>query len=765
MPPEDPITPSAQATPGVLTGRFLAISALLVGLIVLIYGQTLRFGFVSYDDTWFITENPIVSEGLSWKSVGWALTAGVSKDEIHADFWRPLSLLSHMVDVELFGMEAAGHHAMSVLFHAAASISLLGAFLSLTGRFWPSAFVAVVFAVHPLHVESVAWVAERKDVLSGLFFVLTLWAYAAYAKARPSPCRYLLVTALFGLGLASKPMVVTLPAVLLLLDFWPLERWGRRPLPRLVLEKLPWFGMSLAVVLVTAGGPGPNETMSAGVPLAWRAANALTSYGAYLRQTFWPEGMVPFYPHPGTSLSASEITLAGVTLAGVTGALVALRRQRYLAVGWLWFLGVLLPVIGLMQSGNQARADRYTYLAMTGVCVMLAWGLSDLFASLRHRRAILGAVMLAVVGALVPLSHHQVGVWRSDVDLWSHTLAKTSGNYVAHNNLGHALARLGRTEEAKAHYRAAIEIHPGYAKAYANLGALLASEGELDHAITLHRHALELQPKLPSALNNLGHALLQAGQTTEALGLFEQALKGSADPDILNNYGNALLSLGRLEEGIATYRSLIARHPNHADAHNNLSYALLQKGEARQALEQAARARELRPGFAEAHLQSGNACLAQGLVEEAIAQFTQALAIRPNLLEAHNNLAVALTRAGRVGEALAHYEPVLASQPQNAQLHLTVAWLLATNPDRTGRDGRRALAIARAIVEAFGDHDPQVLRTLAAAQAESGDFVGAAKSAHQALAAAGAASRSDLVSDLQRELRLYGLSQAHTPAP
>jgi protein O-mannosyl-transferase len=490
----------------------LAVSAFLLLAVALVFGQTAGHQFVEFDDPDYVFENPPVARGVTAEGITWAFT------QFYAANWHPLTWLSHMVDCQLFGPDHAGrHHLTSVLLHALSAVILFLVVRQMTGDLWPSAFAALLFAIHPLHVESVAWVAERKDVLSGLFFMLTLGAYVGYARRPFSLFRYLLVTALFALGLMAKPMLVTLPFVLLLLDYWPLGRgteqgaWSTEPIGKgivpspfsllqapgsVLLEKLPWFGLAAASCVVTQLAQQKVAVASLkDCPFAWRVANALDSWVIYLRQFLYPADLAAYYPHPQNSLPMAEILGAVVLLIGISLAVLAFRRTcPFLLVGWAWYLGMLVPVIGLVQIGFQARADRYTYLPQIGLYIAAAWGAAHFAGQSPPRRRAIGMIGALAAAGLIICAWQQAAYWKDNETIWRHTVACTSKNSLGEVNFAVALAQRGEFDEAIEHCQAALKIDSGDAKTHAVLGAVLASSGRIDEGIVHLRKALEIKP-------------------------------------------------------------------------------------------------------------------------------------------------------------------------------------------------------------------------------------------------------------------------------
>ncbi len=515
------------------------ISVGLVLLVASVFGQVAGHDFVDLDDGEYVYTNPAVLRGLSTETVAWAFTTS------HAANWHPLTWLSHALDVTLFGSWPGGHHLTSVALHAANAVLLFLVLHGMTGAFWRSALVGALFAIHPLHVESVAWVAERKDVLSTLFGLLALGAYRRHVE-RPSAARWLGVLALYALSLLSKPMWVTLPFVLLLLDYWPL---ARRESPRtLVFEKLPLFALaalsSVATWLAQSGAGALANGLA--YPLRERLLNAPIAVAQYLKQTLLPSGLAVFYPHPASvhqGVSMVQATAAVVVLLALTAACVWPERRRpYLAVGWLWFLGMLVPVLGLVQVGSQARADRYTYVPLIGVFIALAWLAGDLHAAWPRARPIVAAACAGIVVALALGAHAQTARWRSPETLYGHALAVTEGNWLAWNNLGMSRLERGELGGAMTAFESAARIKPDYADAWYNAGVALWRQGDHSRAGAAYTEALRLDPENADAWVNLGLTHQAFRQGAEAIRCFRRALEvRPADPI-------ALEALRRLEE-------------------------------------------------------------------------------------------------------------------------------------------------------------------------------------------------------------------------
>ena len=616
-----------------------------------IYAQVRDFDFVNYDDPDYTVGNPHVRQGITAQGLEWALT---SHDGAN---WFPLTRVSHMLDFQFFGSDSGWHHLHSVLLHALSAV-LLGLFFArATGARWRSALVAYIWALHPLHVESVAWVAERKDVLSAVFWFATLIAYVWYVQ-RPGWGRYLVVASGLCLGLMAKPMVVTLPLVLLFLDYWPLERFEKQR-RKAILEKIPLLVLSGAAAAITYLVQEHAGAVKA-LPLLTRLANATSSYAIYILKTFWPTRMAVFYPYP-RDFAWFPVLAAGLSLVAVTAAVIRLRnRAPYLLTGWGWFIVTLLPVIGLVQAGGQARADRYMYIPMVGILVMLVWGAADLLA---HLRATAAEVPLAAAAclafALVSLT--QTGYWRNSETLFRHALAVTENNALANHNLGsYLMASPERLAEALPYLETAVRINPDSPPAHTDLGSALAKTGRLPEAIVQFEAAINLAPDAPVPHNNLGSALTQEGRASEAIAEFQTALR--LDPD----YDEARRNLAVAQAGDSA--------PDHASR----GISLLKSGDAVGAIAELQIAVRLNPNDAEAENNLGVA-LARfpARQSEAITHFEAAIRARPDFADAHYNLGVALSGIpGRVPEAIHHLEEANRLRP-DPELERAIAQLRA----------------------------------------------------------------------------------------
>jgi tetratricopeptide (TPR) repeat protein len=698
-----------------------------------VYFPVFQNELVDYDDDYYISQNPNLKLGLSAEGLRWAFT------ESYGANWYPLTWISLMVDYELFGISAPAFHGMNLALHAASAVLLFFVFLRMTGALAPSAFIAGVFALHPTHVESVAWAAERKDVLSALFWMLTLWAYARYAE-KPAARRFALVALFLALGLLSKPMVVTLPFVLLLLDVWPLGRLGESSFARLALEKAPLFALVFVSSVVTflaqraEGAVQPLQTYSFGV----RLANALVAYVAYIGKAFFPARLSPYYPHPGEGLPLWQALAAFVALAGATFLAVALARRserlRFLPVGWLWYLGTLVPVIGLVQVGQQAMADRYTYLPYIGLSIVVAFGLAEIV----KRGPVLVAIGAACLVAMAVTASAQVRIWRDSVTLFEHTLRVTDQNALAHINLGIAYLNRRRLEDAERELANAIEIHPGAAEAHAGLGAVRAAQGRVEEALESYRAALRLDPGSSSTHRELASLLLARGETSQALvhfregsalaprdgdalvdlavGLsregkhdeadakFEEASRRAVDePRLHQNWGAVLLERGEIEEAAKHFEKAIALRPEYAAARFSAAEVAMRRGDFARASSHLREIVRTEPENERAQFQLGLALANGGNLDEAYAAFEKARSLNPNRADTHYSLGLALARLGDLDRAMEHFRAAVALAPENPEAHYSLGLALAGkgNLDAAVASYRRAVELAPDYAEAF----------------------------------------------------------------
>ncbi|MBC8198731.1 MAG: tetratricopeptide repeat protein [Desulfobacteraceae bacterium] len=661
-----------QKTPFFTLRREGVVCLFLALTVLAVYWQVGNHEFVNYDDRDYITENQHVQAGLTLKSIAWAFTS------THASNWHPLTWLSHMLDCQVYGLNSGGHHFTSVFFHILNSILLFLVFKRMTGAFWESAFVAALFAVHPLHVESVAWVAERKDVLSTFFWMLTMGAYILYIQ-NPGIKKYLLTVLLFALGLMAKPMLITLPFVLLLLDYWPLGRLNKRShaFP-LLWEKIPLFVLAAASSIVTffvQQSGGAVRSLDA-LPLFVRISNALVSYISYIVKMILPHNMAILYPHP-KDFSIWQVAGACLLLVFISFmAVKTFKRRPYFLVGWLWYLGTLVPVIGLVQVGSQSMADRYTYVPLTGIFIIIAWGISDLAARWRYKKEGLAAATAVFLSVLMVITWFQVRHWTNSITLFKHAINVTANNSVAHNNLGVAFADQGKIAEAIKHYTETLRIRPSYANAHNNIGNALADQGKISEAIKHYIEALRIRPDFAKAHNNIGNALADQGKISEAIKHYIEALR--IRPDFAkahNNIGNALADQGKISEAIKHYVEALRIRPNYAKARNNMGNALADQGRVSEAIKYYTEALRIRPNDAKTHNNLGSTLADQGKTSEAVKHYTEALRINPDFVEARSNLEKVSAILNEIDEAVKRVQKLLKVNAEDPRLHYDLGTL------------------------------------------------------------------------------------------
>jgi tetratricopeptide (TPR) repeat protein len=851
------------------------IAALLALVTIGLYWPATSHDFiVNFDDDLVVTSNVHVQGGLNWEGVKWAFFNPVNS------IWNPLTILSHMLDCQLFGLKPWGHHLTSMLLHAVNTVLVFVLLQQLTGARWRSAMVAVLFGLHPLHVESVAWVAERKDMLSTCFGLLALIFYAGYTrrvtsdrcqvtgpeKVIPAPVLsrvtclpvevplggtkaghpaffYALALLFFALGLMSKPMLVTWPFVMLLLDYWPLERFKLSNVWQLVTEKIPFFALMVTMSIVTFVVQKQANILASveNLPLSARSGNALISYCRYLGKLFWPTDLAVIYPHPGYLYLHPEywpmeqVLLAGGLILGIT-VLFIVKKGRYpfLLMGWLWYCGTLVPAIQLVQTGEHAMADRYAYIPSLGVLILAIWGAYELTRRWRYHEMALSVTGCAAIVLCLGMTWQQLGYWKDNETLFRHALEVTENNYVAHNGLGFALGMKGQTDEAINQFQEAIRLAPDFAKPHNNLGFALDEKGQTDEAIDQFLEAIKLEPDLAEAHNNLGAALGRKGQTDEAINQFQEAIR--LNPDFVkahNNLGTAFLKKDQIDEAISQFVDVIRLNPNFVEAHYVLGTALSRKGQTDEAIDQFQEAIRLKPDFVEAHYNLGTALGMKGQTDEAINQFQEAIRLKPNFFEAHYNLGTALGRKGQIDGAISQYREtiqlkpdfadahgnlakLLATQgkldeavkeyqrtlelvpdsaqahykfgqalqgqrnfeaamkeyqkaldlaPQHLPAHLGLAWLLATCPDNSLRNGKKAVELAEQAGVISGTESSQQLDTLAAAYAEAGRFSEAVATATRALNLTTNNNDKPLVDVLTIRLKLYEVNSPYHEKP
>jgi Flp pilus assembly protein TadD len=624
------------------------VCLVLAALSLAVFWQTRNFDFLYFDDQLFVAKFPNLKEGLTYKNIAWAFTSPT----LATNYWVPLTWISFLLDYQMYGANAGGFHFTNVLFHTANIILLYVLFIKLTGNRWQSAFIAALFGLHPLHVESVAWVSERKDVLSTFFFLLTLLSYHSYTLKK-GLARYLTCLAVFFLGLMTKPMLVTLPFVMLLLDYWPLARFNpwagpnnsknsnSLPPASLLVEKIPFFILFIIISIVTylaqlkSGNVGSLESY----PMGIRLSNALFSYVIYIGKMFYPVDLAALYPYPG-SAPGQQFAVSAILL--FVFSMIAVRTTRtkpYIIVGWFWYLITLLPVIGLIKVGPQAFADRYTYIPLTGLFIIIAWGIPPLLSWWKYRQSFLTVTAVSIVLLLSIMTWKQTGYWRNTITLFKHTLDSTSNNPYAHAGLGTGYLKKGDYENAVLQLTMALRFNPNYVFAIKNLGIALDEQGKPDKAIEQFSKALELDP---------------------------------SNDDIYNDMGFALQKLNRIDEAMENYTKALEENPDNFKAHNNLASLLAQQGKLQESIGHYEEALRLDPLFFQTYNELGVIYGRLGKNEYAIENFSKALRLAPDSAAAHNNLGVTLAGLGRYKEAYDHFSKAVLFDPQNMEMQRNI---------------------------------------------------------------------------------------------
>jgi tetratricopeptide (TPR) repeat protein len=638
-----------------------------------VFSQVLTCDFVNYDDLGYITQNQNVQHGINLETLKWALTAG------HSSNWHPLTWISHMLDVQIFGLKPMGHHLTNLLFHAANSVLMFLLLRRMTGAMWPSAFVAAMFALHPLRVESVAWVSERKDVLSTFFWILTVGAYTRYVQTPSQRTKWFTLSLIaYALGLMSKPMVVTLPFVLILLDIWPLRRFTisdlrfAKPFRKALLDKVPFFLLALisSVVTFIVQRQGGAVSSLTSLTVAQRIENMFVAYVLYICKTFWPTKLSILYPHPG-QWPWWEIIVCLLALITVTVIAIRLFRTRpYLAVGWFWFLGMLIPVIGLVQVGIQCMADRYTYVPIVGLFIAATWAAIE-FVRARGILITISAVAITTCCVMTPI---QVSYWKDSEQLFLHAVAVTDKNYLAYNNLGYYLSNKGQPERAMEFYKKSLEIKPTYEDAHNNLGYCLAGQGKYWEAIEEYKKALGINRHLTEAHNNLGNALSNVNETDAAIHEYRIAIEESpTHSDAHNNLGIALAMKGQFDEAIEHFQLAVKYKDNYASAHSNLGNAYAVQGN------------DL--------LTKGNTNAAEARFDQAIAEYKECMRINPQDPQAHNNLGNVLAQRNKTDEAIAEYRKAIEIKNENPEAHFNLGFAYAKLGKRSDAETEYLIAL------------------------------------------------------------------------
>jgi len=698
----------------------IGLCLILILCIAAVYAQTVGFDFVDYDDQIHVINNPMVPGGLTWNGIKWAFTTS------HAGYWCPLTWISFMLDRDIYGMRAAGFHLTNVLLHIANTLLLFWVLRRYSNALYPSFFAAAIFGLHPLHVESVAWVTERKDVLSTLFWMLTIMAYLRYLELRTLR-RYAVILLVFSLGLMVKPMLVTLPFVLLILDYWPLRRLSASSfrlgstklttspsgqadgleradgvgLHWLIIEKIPLLILSVISSSVTfvAQKTGGSVVDLSIFPLGYRIGNALVSYGDYILKMFYPMELAVFYPHPAAGLEDWKIAASAACLFTITIVVILLEHRRYLLAGWLWYLGTLVPVIGIVQTGRQAMADRYTYIPLIGLFIMLVWFAADIIGKWRYRAVVVGITGTVLISTLAVLTFKQVGYWRDTMTLFTHTSAITKGDYLAHSllatryaqsgdfdkarselemamrmnvneidvlyNIANSLAVLGRTDEANVYYNKILAITPGDPDTYIALASMETDKHNFERAIDLYRKALEYHPESGDLHGRLGSLFYQMGQVDQAISELETAVKLKEDSKLYGNLGVAVSSKGQVQRAIQCYEKAIQLDSSNAEAHYNFGNLYLAQDKPAQAADEYVKAIKAKLNYSKAYGNLGLALSFMGKYDDAVEKFRNAITLDPNNVEARFNLAAALTDKGLIDEPVEQLHKILELLPDN----------------------------------------------------------------------------------------------------
>ena len=638
--------------------RTIFACLLLFVATIVVYYPVQNNDFVNFDDDIYVYENRNVKEGLTLEGIKWAFSLSVD----NRTYWHPLTWISHMLDCELFGLKPGRHHLTSLTIHILNTLLLFILFKQMTGAWWQSLFIAALFGLHPIGVDSVAWVAERKNVLSTFFWMLTMLAYSRYCK-NPTFPGYMVILVAFILGLLSKPMLVTLPCVFLLMDYWPLCRIKstvlvfahtdtacqslppnkRVPVIWLLVEKIPLLALScISIFLASLSLQNASSLVSTDiVPMDLRVSNALISYVLYAWKMVFPQNLAVLYPFPQTMPQVWQLAGAVLILMSVSGVcILASKRMPYLTAGWLWYLGTLVPVIGLVQGGLwPAMADRWAYVPLIGLYIMVAWGIPELMASVPGKKKWLATSAVVTITILMALTHKQIQHWENSISLFAHNLEVTSGHWLPHNNLGAALAKKGQVDDAIGHYLEALRLKPDYAQVHYNLGNALTKKGQTDDAIRYYLEALRLKPDHAEAHYNLGAALAKKGQTDDAIEHYLEALRIKPDYESAhNNLGAAFARKGQTDDAIEHYLEALRIQPEYAEAHYNLGYALAMKGQIDDAIEHFLEALRLKPDDEETHNNLAIAFYQKGDIVMAIRHFEKAIEINPNYFVAKNNL-------------------------------------------------------------------------------------------------------------------------------
>ncbi len=772
---------------------FFVCLALTVSTLA-VFRQVCRHQFITFDDDWYIYNNSSIKTGLTWDNIVWVFTHDQGGN------YHPLTAMSHMLDCNLYGLDAGGHHFTNLLFHLANAVLLFLIFKSMTANLWASAFIAAVFALHPLHVESVAWASERKDVLSAFFGLLTMAAYLGYVR-KSALAWYLLTLLLFAMGLLAKPMLVTLPFLLLLLDYWPLNRMGTESGPairnagRLIVEKIPFLALAAVlstITFLTQKSTGIVQDVSE-YPFVWRVGNAAAAYLTYIVKMFWPVNLAVFYPHPKGSLSIWQVGLTFFLLVCITAASVwQLRKRPYFAVGWFWFVISLFPVIGLVQVGLQAWADRYTYMSYTGLLIIVAWGTPEFFARsrLRYKKPILALFAAVSISIFAVVAWFQVGYWQNNEKLYAHAAKVVKDNWWAYHNLGREYAKQGKLNQAAEQFTKALRIYPDNVNIKNDLAETFFKQGQIEQAIELYR---EFLPPLPDDVNlssganaellkqrrfanvfsffteaqiNLGIALMQQGKSDQAIKHFAVAIQ--IKPELvlmLRDIAGSLLEQGKPADAEKLYQQILQILPEDLDVHNNLGIALAQQRKFDDALQQFDKLVTIEPNSADYQCNLGFAFFCAGRLEEAAPHFSQAIRLEPNLLNAHYYMGAVFHLQNRLNEAVQEFRRVLQLKPDRVDVMNMLARIISVNKDAGFYDPNEAVSLAEKACQASNYQQPEFLDTLSIAYSAAGRFQEAVETADKAIKLAEASGRMELAQEIQAHLNLYKARQPYVESP
>jgi len=757
--------------------QILLICVVLVAATIIAFEPVRHNGFVAYDDDDYITDNSHVKGGLSREAVYWAFTT------THAGNWHPLTWLSHILDYELFGLDPFWHHLSGLLLHITNTLLLFWVLKEMTGCLWPSVFVAGAFALHPIHVESVVWAAERKDMLSSFFWMLTIAFYIRYTR-KPNIGRYLLVVFALALGLMAKPMLVTLPFVLLLLDYWPLGRfneqqkdtrgatrlsklgdtcWLKVTAWHLLVEKIPLFILVVASSVVTfiiqksAGA----MTMGKQLPLSLRIGNAVVSYICYIGKLFYPRPLAVLYPYHELSIWQS-ITCFVIVVVASAAIIYIGRRHRYLITGWLWYLGTLVPVIGMVQVGVQSMADRYTYLPSIGIFIMVAWGASELFSRHRYQKTCLSIAAAAALAALLIVTRSQVRYWQSSLALFEHAVKVTKNNFVMYDKIGNELLEQKKIDEAIIYFDKALLINPKYYKALNNKGRAYLDMGKNEQAATIFNEVISLKKDWPDVYNYLGLSYTYKGELDRAVQYYEQALRLKPDyVKALNNLGAVLSDQGKIDQAIEKWQKALQFEPDYPNSNYSLGLAMAKKGQYEQSARYFERTLRVKPDWSDAHYNLAAVYYRLGKPELSLKHCAEAVRLKPDYLLARLSLAHTLFEMGKIEAAIGQYQKILQFEPNRVEVLNDLAWILATTEETRFRNPSQALEYAQKACELTNYKRPELMDALAAAYAAAGEFEKAIQTAGKAVELANSEGQKKLAEEIQNRLRLYKTGQPY----